>query len=98
MDTKATDTKRAPARAGSGAAPHRRRKRRWATEQQTRQVSSVAEQATREAFEASLKSGLDVHVIEGGTVYRIGPDGKRTPVKQVTPPVPARKGSKHRLR
>ena len=88
MDINNTDTKRAPARTGSGSAQRRRRKSEWATKEHARRVSVVAKKATREAFETSLKSGLAVHVIEGGTVYRIAPNGKRVPVKQVAPPVP----------
>ncbi|MEM9998862.1 MAG: hypothetical protein AAF809_14255 [Bacteroidota bacterium] len=58
----------------------------------------VAEQATQEAHDAALEAGLSVETIDGGAVYRQDPDGTRTEVRKVKPPVPVNTTKKHRLR
>lgn len=58
----------------------------------------IAEQATQKAYDASLEAGLSVEIIEGETVYRVDPDGTRTPVREVEPPVPVNNRKTLKLR
>jgi hypothetical protein len=46
----------------------------------------------------TLAAGYSVLQAEGGIIYQVFPDGRREQVKQIDAPVPARQGTKFRLR
>ena len=58
------------------------------------QFPAVSGQAFAEARENVLASGQSVLQSEGGTIYRVYPDGRKEAVKQIEPPTAAIPGSK----
>jgi len=58
------------------------------------QFPAVSGQAFAEAREHVLASGQSVLQSEGGTIYRVYPDGRKEVVKQIEPPTAAIPGSK----
>ena len=52
-----------------------------------RLLAEAARQATREAYERTLKSGVAATVAEGDVLYRVDPDGTRTKIADLPPMV-----------
>lgn len=50
------------------------------------------------ALKRTLDAGLSVMQSEDGVIYEVFPDGRRVPVKQIEPPIPAVSGRKINIR
>lgn len=52
------------------------------------QIPAIAELAGRKAYLDTLVSGDSVLICEKGTLLEIHPDGSRSVIKQLPPPIP----------
>mgnify|MGYP001586514579 CR=1 FL=1 len=57
----------------------------------------VSGSAFADARKQVLASGQSVLQSEGGSIYRVFPDGRKELVKQIEPPTPVIPGSKHTI-
>lgn len=62
------------------------------------QFPAVSGEAFAAAREKVLASGQSVLQSEGGFIYRVFPDGRKEPVKQIEAPTPVTPGTKLTIR
>lgn len=61
-------------------------------------IPELAQSAVVQAYWQTLASGSSVLQSDNGIIYEVFPDGTRTIVKKITPPVPIRVGEKRELK
>lgn len=62
------------------------------------QIPALAQQATRRAFEATLRAGLPARVCRGAFIVDVFPDGSERVVKPARPWIPVQPGTRLQLR